>query len=431
MTLKWKYWLYLGAIHALLFYLVFVLVGEDKWYLFFAELGIILLLWLGHRLLKALLRPVEQMVQGADAIADEDFHHTFTDSKAPEMKRLVSVYNNMIERIREERIQIAEQHFFLDKLIEASPTGIVLLDFDNHLTLLNPSAKRWLRLTDDDLGKSIEQLNHPILNKINQLEIGESRILSAQGMEQFRCHLVDFIHRGFHRKFFLLEELSRELLATEKRAYGKVIRMMAHEVNNSIGAINSILDSVKQMQSDEVPPNPEDVARYLDISIRRNERLTQFMKNFASVIRLPEPRKELLDLNQLILQTASLMEVQAKDREIVFEYELAPKEVQIEMDHNQMEQVLVNVIKNAMESIEESGIIRFQTKVNPPCFAILDNGPGIPAEVDAELFSPFFSTKANGQGVGLTLVREILMNHEMRFSLATREDRWTVFEVEM
>ncbi|MEM7375091.1 MAG: ATP-binding protein [Bacteroidota bacterium] len=431
MTLKVKYWLYLGVIHSLLFALVYLLLEENKWYVLLSELGIILLLWLGYRLFLAFLQPVQRMVQGADTIEDQDFHHTFSQTTSPEMNRLIKVYNGMIGHIREERIQIAEQHFFLDKLIEASPSGIILLDFDNHLTLLNPSAKRWLKLSDSALGKSVEELEHPILNKINQLEVGESSIVSAQGIEQYRCHMVDFIHRGFHRKFFLMEELSKELLATEKRAYGKVIRMMAHEVNNSIGAVNSILDSVRDMHQEAVPPQAEEVVPFLDLSINRNKRLTKFMQNFASVIRLPEPHKELIDLHHLVQQVTALMAPQAKDREIDIDLNFAPAKVQAMLDLNQMEQVLVNVLKNSMEAIDQQGIIRVQTTEQPVSISISDNGQGIPKEVALDLFSPFFSTKKTGQGVGLTLVREILLNHDVHFSLETKANGWTVFEMRL
>lgn len=429
MTLKVKYWLYLGVIHSLLFALVYLLLEENKWYILLSELGILFLLWLGYRLFLAFLRPVQRMVQGADTIEDQDFHHTFSRTTSPEMNRLIHVYNGMIDHIRTERIQIAEQHFFLDKLIEASPSGIILLDFDNHLTLLNPSAKRWLNLNDQALGKSVAELNHPILNKINQLEVGESSIVSSRGMEQYRCHMVDFIHRGFHRKFFLMEELSKELLATEKRAYGKVIRMMAHEVNNSIGAINSILDSVKDMHLEPTPPTAEEVIPFLDLSINRNNRLTGFMQNFASVIRLPEPHKELIDIHHLIEQVSALMAPQAKEREIDIQLEFAHTKVQAMLDLNQMEQVLVNVLKNAMDSIEQQGIIRIQTTARPVSISIFDNGPGIAEDVASDLFSPFFSTKKTGQGVGLTLVREILLNHDVHFSLESKENGWTVFEM--
>lgn len=428
MTLKVKYWLYVGGIHALLFFLVYELLEEYPWCVLLAEVGIIVLMWLGYKLFSALHRPIEHIIQGADAIEDQEFQQTFSQVRAPEMNRLIKVYNGMIDHIREERISLAEQHFFLDKLIEASPSGIILLDYDNHLTLLNPSAKRWLRLNEQAIGQSVEELDHPILNRINQLSVGESIIVSSHGNEQFRCHLVDFVHRGFHRKFFLMEELSKELLATEKRAYGKVIRMMAHEVNNSIGAINSILDSVQAMHREE-QPDSEAVIAYLDISIKRNVRLTEFMKNFASVIRLPEPHKESIDLNQLLQQVATLMQVQAQERDIRFEMDLAAAPALLHADLNQMEQVLVNLVKNAIESIEEKGVIRFQTRSSPAGFSISDNGPGIPKEVAGDLFSPFFSTKATGQGVGLTLVREILMNHGLSFSLETQEDGWTVFQV--
>jgi signal transduction histidine kinase len=208
--------------------------------------------------------------------------------------------------------------------------------------------------------------------------------------------------------------------------------MMAHEVNNSIGAINSILESVTELYRSENKEEEQEVKEALNIAIQRNQGLNQFMKNFASVVRLPEPHKENIALNSFVKDIARLMEAQAKEKGASLQLILSDKNPSIQADRRQMEQALVNIIKNAVEALDESpGLIRITVQDNPLALVVEDNGRGISPEHAEKLFSPFFSTKADGQGIGLTLVREILINHGARFSLKTGKEGWTAFRIEM
>ncbi|MEM7660429.1 MAG: ATP-binding protein, partial [Bacteroidota bacterium] len=298
-----------------------------------------------------------------------------------------------MHQIREERIQLQEQHFFLEKLIEASPSGIILLDYDDFITYINPAARQLLDLSDAHLQQPLQEVGHAFIEEIGELKLGESQIVSLHGLRQYKCQLAQFLHRGFHRKFLLIEELSKELLATEKRAYGKVIRMMAHEVNNSIGAINSILHSVREIEEEQQRADSEQIISVLDIAIDRNNRLNQFMRNFADVIRLPEPKQERVDLNSALQNVANLFRQQAAQREIQFDLDLHEAPLMVQLDIAQMEQVWVNIIKNALDSIEAYGKVRITTTVKPLRIIIADNGNGIPPEAARKLFTPFFSTK--------------------------------------
>lgn len=429
MTLKFKYFLFIAVIHLLLTFLIFQLLEENKLYFLLAEFGIIISLILSYQVYQSFVRPIDFISSGINAIADKDFNVKFIKTGSKEMDSLVGVYNEMIDNIREERVQVEEQHYFLEKLINASPAGILILDYDNRLAEVNPKAQTMLGLEQGEWrGKELAEIDRELLRQMEKVEVGESVVLSQQGMDLYKCEVSNFVHLGFQRKFVLLQELSKEILAAEKRAYGKVIRMMAHEVNNSIGAINSILTTTLDYCEEEANLDP-DVIDGLKVAVGRNDRLNLFMRNFAEVIRLPPAKLNQSSLHTTLRNVATLMAPQLQKRQINLVYELAEKDIFLPLDVQQFEQVLVNALKNAMESIDQNGSIRLCTYPQPPTLIIADDGPGISPEVSDNIFTPFFSTKMDGQGLGLTLSREILINHQAKFSLQTIGE-WTEFRVE-
>ena len=224
----------------------------------------------------------------------------------------------------------------------------------------------------------------------------------------------------------MLEELTAEILIAEKNAYGKVIRMMAHEVNNTIGPVNSILQSA--LNADLLQDkNGELLQNALQVAVERNHNLNHFMRNFADVVRLPEPVRQEIDLRQLLQNVTELMKLKAWEKEVRFIYEPPAMPFHIFADPQQMEQVLINIVKNGIEAIETNGTIRFDIYPTDRKLVITDSGKGISPAVAAQLFSPFFSTKRNGQGIGLTLIREVLVNHGFELSLRTVAEGKTEF----
>ena len=178
----------------------------------------------------------------------------------------------------------------------------------------------------------------------------------------------------------------------------------------------------------------KEMADALRIARERNHHLVQFMRNFADVVRLPSPRKESVHLQGLVEQAARLMHYKAKMKNITFDFELLDVPVFVEADPHQLEHVLINIIKNGIEAMDEGGVIRFiitgVTDSSPILLQIVDSGSGIRDEDEERLFSPFFSAKKDGQGVGLTLTREILSNHGFGFSLKNVDvGRGAVFSI--
>lgn len=434
MRLKYYYWILVGVWHLLLLVAAYFLFQEEYYWLFMLLQPVAFLsLVMAYRLYRHFQRPLELVDSGRGALQDRDFSVKFRATGVPEVDVLVDTYNNMIDTLRKERTLLQEQHYFLRKLIDASPSGILIMDHDGDISEANPRACELLGF-DPTKKLAEDQGQHIVLATARSLAAGERRQITLGSAHHFRLEASAFVDRGFHRKFVQIEALTEEILAAEKRAYGKVIRMMAHEVNNSIGAVNALLDTL-HLETDEVDANwVEDVRESLPIAIKRNQRLNTFMRNFADVVRLPAPHFERVDLSALLKQAVSLFQAQAQQQSTRLTFNTTGQSTTgplfITADLYQLEQVLVNVIKNALESVGEGGEVAVELQARSRKIIIADNGPGLDAEAAEQIFTPFFTSKPNGQGIGLTIVREVLMNHEYQFSLRSYEDGWTRFVID-
>lgn len=429
MPIKYQYLLFISLLHIVLVTLVYFVLQNQKWYFILSETLIILSLILSYKIYTSFIKPIELMKTGVTAIKEEDFNVKFLSTQSTEMNELIEVFNTMLDKLGEEKIRTQEQAYFLENLIAASPIGMIILGFDGEITDINAQARVYLKIRQNEQPDHLDQIEHPLIADLLRLEIGESQIISNDGVQKFRCHISEVIHLGFNRKFVMIEELSKELLASEKEAYGKVIRMMAHEVNNSMGAVNSILQSVIDFgyegQGDE-----NEYVESLNIAKSRNEELARFMKNFASVIRLPDPSFKECNLVEIVDRASKLMTPLATNSNIEITMVNHLDQLPLHLDESLIQQVLVNIIKNGIESIGQNGQIRITINALAPHLVIADNGPGISESAKEKLFSPFFSTKPTGQGIGLIMIRDILISHNANFTLETNDHSgWTEFSI--
>ncbi len=431
MKLRLKFILFITILHIILVLFSLRVLREYKLLFMGIELLILVSVVVSIYLYKSFIRPLNLISAGIESLKDKDFNTKFVEVGQREMDDLIDVYNRMIDELRSERVKIKEQHYFLNKLIDASSSGIIVLDFEDRVSHLNPSALSLLNSGGKEIiGKRLAEIGGILPRKLGQLKEGQSAILNIDGLHSYKCRQSHFLDRGFHHHFIMIEELTEEILKTEKRAYGKVIRMMSHEVSNSIGAINSILSSSLNYGDQLKAEDKADFENAVKVAIERNSRLSQFMSNFTDVVKIPPPVKESHDVNKLLNTVKVLMDPLCEDKNITVNIDFAEYPLQVEMDFRQMEQVVVNIIKNSIESIGNNGEIQIHVESKTiRKLLIRDNGKGIPDEVQKNIFAPFFSTKKEGQGLGLTIIREILINHGFDFSLDTKADGYTDFTI--
>jgi len=428
MKLRTKYLLFVIMLHSAALVMSYFIFLQNKLWFLLAEAVILVSVLISWQLFNQMIRPLNLLVQGTKAIGDRDFTVKLVETGMVEMDQLISVYNQMIEELRKERTKQQQQHFFLDKLILNSPVGIIILDHDNRIQQVNPSAKNMLQTITPE-GWLLHDIDHPLFNEMSAMLQHKQGTMTLHGAKTYKIQLSEFIDLGFKRHFVLIQELTAELLEAEKMAYGKAIRMMAHEVNNTIGPVNSILQSAHLMQAESASSG--NLSNALQVAMDRNDNLNKFMRNLADVVRLPEPNKMLMDIHDLVFAVTTLMAETAVSKGVVFEFELCDGPLQVFADQLLMEQVLINVVKNAIEAIDGAagGKVTFITGLSPKQLVVRDNGRGIDPEVAGNLFSPFFSTKADGQGIGLTLIKDVLIKHGFQFNLAGNVQGETEFTI--
>ncbi len=376
---------------------------------------------------RKIVKPLNSIGSGMELLREQDFSSRLSPVGQYEADRIVNVFNRMMEQLKNERLRLREQNNFLDLLIKASPMGVILTTLDEDLSELNPMAQKMLGVRQEDvLGKKMNEIDSPLAAELANVPKGETATVRLNDSNIYRCTHSSFIDRGFQHPFFLIESLTDEVMKAEKKAYEKVIRMIAHEVNNTTAGITSTLDTVEQALSTE--EGMDDICDVMRVCTERCFSMSRFITRFADVVKIPEPTLTLVDLNDLAFTCKRFMEGMCTDRNIKLCLEIDETLKEVKMDASLFEQVLVNIIKNAAESIEKDGEIIVRT-LSPAIVEVVDNGKGISKEVEAKLFSPFFSTKPNGQGIGLIFIREVLMRHGCTFSLRTYADGLTRFRI--
>ncbi len=381
---------------------------------------------------------------GRELLAEGDFATRFRVLGQRDVDELVALFNALSEELRRERLRLEERNLLLGKLVAASPAGVVMLDLEGRVDLVNPAAAALLGsgVTPEPsiVGRPATELPPPFGAAAAGLAAGGVQVVALAGGRRARMARAEFEDRGFGRTFLLLEEITDEIRASERSAYDKVIRLVSHEVNNSAGAIASLLESSRAMlraaRREEASGDAAEVDAALAVAGSRIRHLAAFVDGFAEVVRLPEPVLRRFDLAELARDLVTLHRAEAMSRTVTLDLDGscgpgAP--VYVVADREQLEQAVVNLLRNAFEATPAGGRIAVTLAADgrTAALAVRDSGPGIAAAVATQLFTPFFSTKRDGRGLGLTLVREVALRHGGTVALQTHSAGGAVAELRL
>ena len=408
---------------------LFIATQENGWRFYLIEGIVTFSLFYLIYFYRKVIKPINSIAGGMDLLQAQDFSSRLSPIGQQEADRIVKVFNRMMDQLKEERLRLREQNHFLDLLISVSPMGVIILDLDERISMANKAALEFLdEGTEEDIqNKIMDELTGSLAEELSRIPKDTTSTIRLSDSHIYRCSRLSFVDKGFAHPFYLIESLTSEVMKAEKKAYEKVIRMIAHEVNNSVAGITSTLDTVDDaLQTME---DTEDIREVMKVCIERSYSMSRFITNFADVVKIPEPQLEEVRLNDRIVACKMFMENICQNRDITLQMELCEENPIVKMDTSLFEQVLINVIKNAAESIDTNGQIIIRTSASPVMIEVGDTGKGISKEVETKLFTPFFSTKPNGQGIGLIFIREVLMKHGYTFSLRTYPDGITRFRI--
>ena len=409
--------------------LLFVATQENGWKFYLIEGIVTFSLFYLIYFYRKVVKPLNSIAGGMDLLQAQDFSSRLSPVGQREADRIVSIFNRMMNQLKEERLRLREQNHFLDLLISVSPMGVIILTLDERISMANKAALEFLDegTEEDIMNKTMDELSGSLAEELDQIPKDTTVTIRLSDSRIYRCSRLSFIDRGFAHPFYLIESLTSEVMKAEKKAYEKVIRMIAHEVNNSVAGITSTLDTIDDAL--QTIDDTEDIREVMKVCVERSYSMSRFITNFADVVKIPEPQKEEVHLNDRVTACKIFMENLCQNRNIDLHLELCEENPVVSMDTSLFEQVFINIIKNATESIDTNGKIFIRTSASPLMLEIGDTGKGISKEVETKLFTPFFSTKPNGQGIGLIFIREVLMKHGYTFSLRTYPDGITRFRI--
>jgi len=431
-TLRRRLIVYLVVFHSIFAVLAIVVLQRYPWWLFGAEFAFAASLAAGVKIARDMFRHLGFAAEGLRLIREQEFTSRFLEVGQPEIDDLIGVYNRMVDHLREERTRLREQHHFLGQILAVSPSGVVILDFEQRITDVNPAAERLLgRAAADLVGRRLGELGSALADALASLREGATDVITLSGARRVKCHHGTFLDRGFARSFHAIEELTEELRQFERAAYEKLVRVMSHEVNNSLAAGNSFLHSCLNYGHELSDASRADFEQAIGMVIERTEQLNRFMRRFADVFRLPPPVKQPDEIVALVENIVRLLSSRPDAARVVWQWNIDDRALRVPLDRGQMEQAILNVLQNAVEAIDGAGTItvRLSSSHGRARLMIEDTGPGIAPEAQTNLFTPFFSTKPRGQGIGLTLVQEVLAGHGFDYALERLPDAVTRFTI--
>lgn len=449
MTLRQRLSLYLIGLHLIFFVFTLALYHTQPAWFIALEVLLVASLAGGFHLIGRALEPLGYTQRFHDLLQEQNYASRLQASGDTELDKLVNLFNGMLGVLYQERLELGEQQGFLDRLLEATPSAVLVFDFDGKISLLNASASSLLGL-EQAKGKALRHWiddsdaparSRSLLTQLDALPLGESRLLSDPEGRRYRGQRGQFFDRGFARHFLLVEELTAELESSERAAYEKLIRVLAHEVNNTVAATGSVLDSLLFYTEQLSEQDRNDFTTAIVAVKRRNVSLGEFIERFTSVLKMPEPELRPASVKDMLDDILWLNREQCKGRGIRIGWVDGSIDAgKLPMDRHLMEQALINIVKNAIEAVQatqdETGTasghvdLALSKDEKGIKLSVIDSGNRLGDVPERQLFTPFFSTKKGGQGIGLLFVREVLRRHDFPYRLAadghgnTRFDIW-------
>ncbi|WP_063705869.1 sensor histidine kinase [Pseudoalteromonas gelatinilytica] len=332
-----------------------------------------------------------------------------------ELGDLCRLYNQTAKQLRQEKQWIYQRELMLDKVLQSSPQAVLLTNDQGFIVYSNHSARSLLDAKsalegaklESLLDSSCEQLTRAIHKGVDGLFTLDKADQESQTWHMATGRLL--LNNQFHQ-LFVFKQLTRELSRQEVEVWKKVIRIISHELNNSLGPMSSMLHSAQLLTKEVDEPRLKRVFTTIEDRIKH---LNEFVQGYGKFAKLPTPQLSTINWPTLIEQLKSQWQVEVS----------LDERVTTDADHTQLEQLLINLLKNAYESGSnpEDVSLTVQQEASGTHITVSDKGKGMSEAVMANALIPFYSTKATGSGLGLALCREIVEAHHGQISLHNRE----------
>ncbi len=427
---------------ALLIGTIFVftnLVNADA-YTFTQGLFMILIVGQVYYLFQFLNKVNRELVTFLKSIHYDDFSLTYPEhATKSSMDMVYREFNAVIKKFREIRADKEAQYTYLKTIVQHVGIGIITIDKAGEIQIINTAARTLLGIKQIKNITQIRTVSPLLVDAMESMKTGGRDLIkiNREGEEvQLAIYVIELSLRGKEFKLISLQNIQSELEEKEMEAWQNLIRVLTHEIMNSVTPISSLAATVEDELSGFLE-NEGDVNRISNEEVEdfhlalqtihnRSESLIKFVSDFRNMTRVKLPTIEEYKVCDILKHVISLLKNDMKEQQIQLDYRVEPEDLLFSVDKEQIEQVVINLVKNAIQALaenEEDGKEEKLLKIkanrgedNAIFINITDNGPGIEEEALKKIFIPFFTTKKNGSGIGLSLSKQIMRNHRGNIS---------------
>jgi two-component system, NtrC family, nitrogen regulation sensor histidine kinase NtrY len=380
-------------------------------------------------------RSGREVARFLDAVAFDDSTIAFSAlSHDTALAELGAAMTRVLDQLRTGRAQREEQAQYLQSVIAHIPVALVSVDEHGAIQLMNLAARRLFETACTEIGQ-FSRFGEAFATSLGSLKPGDGMIVRMErgnGALQLKAAATGLVLGGVHHRLISLQNIESELTAHELAAWQTVIRVMAHEVMNSLTPISSLAATAGEIVTDVIaqmpPDDPQgaklaDAREALETMARRSEGLLHFVQNHRRITKRMVAQLDVVPVRRVFARLQRLLAGELAARNIELTTEVVPETLEVSADIELLDQALINLLRNAMEALRDGqpgkiALTAAQESGGRVVIAVADNGPGIPSEQREKIFVPFYTTKRQGSGVGLTLVRQIATVHGATVSIS-------------
>ncbi|MCM3020972.1 ATP-binding protein [Priestia megaterium] len=404
--------------------------------------AIVASLYASYRMSASLTKPIEQMIEKVNDIADGEYGLVLQDTKQIELKQLSASINQMSVSLEDSFWKIIKDKAYRQQILNSLPVGIITMEDETNSIFANTSAKQFLDLDEKDICGYMEECpeyNTEFWSMLNSGEIHENKKVLFGTKKMCYCFLASQTqlfnekNESIGRIFYFIdisdtEELEKRMHQSEKLALvGEVAAGAAHEIRNPLAVIHGFISLMNQSLSDE-----EKKRFYLPLLMKELERINYIIEEMLLLSKPGTPVMKKVSMQEIINELLPLITHSSKFTEkdkLIFDVKLQPYILKV--DEKQIKQVLHNLIRNSMEAMDGEGVITIYSQVHEDsyCLYIEDTGKGIPLHMQQSLYQPFSTSKDSGTGLGLPIAQRILESHGGQIKLLSTSSRGTVFVI--
>ncbi len=376
----------------------------------------------------------------------QTFKSSSGDTKVQEQSNKMNEAFNATKAAKRER---DSDYQFFRNIVQHVGIGLLTFKKDGTVQIINSAARKLLRVNQIQNISELNNTSDTLVEAFQKLKTGGRELIRLKigdDTVQLSVFAIELTLRGEEIKLISMSNIQSELEEKEMEAWQNLVRVLTHEIMNSVTPISSLAGTVeeelgRQLRNEkvEIPKSElEDMHLSLQTITRRSAGLIRFVKEFRSLTQVPNPRMTEIAIQPLLDEMAMLHKKELADRNVEITVKIDPPQLTVLADKNMIEQVLINLIKNAIQAFDDSDSSRekagrkielaaYTSEKGRPIISVSDNGAGIDPEALEKIFIPFFSTKKTGSGIGLSLSRQIMRVHEGRITVKSTVGEGTEF----